>query len=85
MFDLSFLQNVDSSASCSFDTTTNTLTLAGGFPSGLAAGDSFTFTVSTVRNPLSFEPVSISLSTKTESGSGTIEEGTATITASVQA
>lgn len=76
----SFL-NVDAGLSCTFVTATNTLTLSNAFPSGKAAGSTFSFSISSILNPLSFAPVTVSFQTMTANGLGIVDTGSATVTA----
>lgn len=68
--------------SCSFNSATDTLTLNNAFTSGKAADSTISFSITSVRVPLSYAPVSLAITTATAGLAGHIDQGTATITAS---
>ena len=71
---------------CTFDKDTDTLTIENGFATLINSGTTISFRVTSLKNPLSFQPVKVTVSTYNEDGTGMIdtsEEGT--IKASTQA
>lgn len=77
--------NIDSTLTCTYSTSTDTLTIKNGFSSSKAAGTSISFTIASILNPLSFASVSITINTMNSALTGTIDTGTATITATTPA
>lgn len=72
--------NIDSTLKCTYDTSSDTLSVKSGFASAKAAGSTISFTIDSIRNPLSFASVSITIKTMNSAETGTIDTGTATIT-----
>ena len=66
---------------CTYDTTSDTLTVIDAFPTGLAAKSTYRLLIDSIRNPLSFAPITIALKTATSAGySALIDVGTAALT-----
>ncbi|CDW75779.1 UNKNOWN [Stylonychia lemnae] len=70
------ISNVNSNAACVFDTSSDTLTLTNGFPTGQVSGTVIQFQISSVRNALSYAGVTIQIRSLNQAGTGVIEQGT---------